>query len=196
MNRVVSGSHTRSVSARCVPSMLLTKYECRRAPLRAAMPANGFSASVTISGPCDRYSFDTHQSQRDQYCIACTVINKSGEELLMLCIYAYVYKNSNGETHEIRAADADVDDAFDGFAGVAEPRAVAHLCAELTHLREHPVHLRHHLRVGNSTPFMLTAVPYITLERHAFSPNKAEERCLCPVLCAHRYKYYLHMRVE
>ena len=44
---------------------------------------------------------------------------------------------------EIGTANADVDDAFDGLAGVPFPFAAAYAVAELGHLLEHGMHLGH-----------------------------------------------------
>ena len=46
---------------------------------------------------------------------------------------------------EVRAADADVDDVTDAFAGVPLPCAAAHLAGEVGHALQHLVHLRHHV---------------------------------------------------
>ena len=59
---------------------------------------------------------------------------------------------------EVRAADADVDDVGDRLAGVARPRAAADRLAELAHVREHRVHLRHHvLAVDEDRPVRAVA---------------------------------------
>jgi hypothetical protein len=42
---------------------------------------------------------------------------------------------------EVGAADADVDDVGDRFAGVAEPGAAAHRVAERFYARQHAVHV-------------------------------------------------------
>ena len=44
---------------------------------------------------------------------------------------------------EVRAADANVDDILNGFAGVTTPLATTHLIGEGRHALEHVVHLRH-----------------------------------------------------
>ena len=46
---------------------------------------------------------------------------------------------------EVGAADADVDDVANAFAGVAFPGAAAHAVGEISHLVEHGVDLRHHV---------------------------------------------------
>ena len=44
---------------------------------------------------------------------------------------------------EVGAADADVDDIGDRFAGIALPFAAAHPLGELAHVRQHRIDLRH-----------------------------------------------------
>ena len=50
---------------------------------------------------------------------------------------------------EIRAADADVDDIGDGFAGITFPRAGADVVAECLHLLEHAVDIGHDILAVN-----------------------------------------------
>ena len=46
---------------------------------------------------------------------------------------------------EVGAADADIDDVANTFAGVAFPGAAAHAIGKIRHLVEHGVDLRHHV---------------------------------------------------
>ncbi len=50
---------------------------------------------------------------------------------------------------EVGAADADVDHVANGFIGVTLPIAAAHALAEISHLVEHGVDLRHHILAIN-----------------------------------------------